>query len=193
MWSGVARSAAGHRPGRTPHGSRGHSSAGRALAWHARGRRFDPAWLHQPSSPQTHFVATSTLRRHKHTSLPQAHFAATRMAWVMCGAARRAKTDPIQQTIVPTIAASRSCPLHVGFKTQMPDTRPGKVTPFLERLSAGTTHQGGHRRPQIPLKRGGRFSTKLATPSRKSSPASAIAMFRLASMVASARVWNGTS
>ena len=27
--------------------SRGHSSAGRALAWHARGRRFDPAWLHQ--------------------------------------------------------------------------------------------------------------------------------------------------
>ena len=26
---------------------RGHSSAGRALAWHARGRRFDPAWLHQ--------------------------------------------------------------------------------------------------------------------------------------------------
>src|SRR6202163_1800403 len=26
----------------------GHSSAGRALAWHARGRRFDPAWLHQP-------------------------------------------------------------------------------------------------------------------------------------------------
>ncbi len=27
----------------------GHSSAGRALAWHARGRRFDPAWLHQPS------------------------------------------------------------------------------------------------------------------------------------------------
>src|SRR5690349_16701766 len=28
---------------------RGHSSAGRALAWHSRGRRFDPAWLHQPS------------------------------------------------------------------------------------------------------------------------------------------------
>src|SRR6478735_8944425 len=25
----------------------GHSSAGRALAWHARGRRFDPVWLHQ--------------------------------------------------------------------------------------------------------------------------------------------------
>ena len=25
----------------------GHSSAGRALAWHARGRRFDPGWLHQ--------------------------------------------------------------------------------------------------------------------------------------------------
>ena len=27
----------------------GHSSAGRALAWHARGQRFDPAWLHQIS------------------------------------------------------------------------------------------------------------------------------------------------
>src|SRR5580692_2579816 len=27
----------------------GHSSAGRAPAWHAGGRRFDPAWLHQPS------------------------------------------------------------------------------------------------------------------------------------------------
>jgi hypothetical protein len=27
--------------------SRGHSSAGRALQWHCRGRRFDPVWLHQ--------------------------------------------------------------------------------------------------------------------------------------------------
>ena len=25
----------------------GYSSAGRALAWHARGQRFDPAYLHQ--------------------------------------------------------------------------------------------------------------------------------------------------
>src|SRR5258708_26452978 len=28
---------------------RGHSSAGRGLAGHARGRRFDPAWLHHAS------------------------------------------------------------------------------------------------------------------------------------------------
>jgi hypothetical protein len=28
----------------------GHSSAGRAPAWHAGGRRFDPAWLHQVSA-----------------------------------------------------------------------------------------------------------------------------------------------
>src|SRR5574340_1355732 len=28
----------------------GYSSAGRALAWHARGQRFDPAYLHQTSS-----------------------------------------------------------------------------------------------------------------------------------------------
>ena len=27
----------------------GHSSVGRALAWHARGQRFDPAWLHHPT------------------------------------------------------------------------------------------------------------------------------------------------
>jgi hypothetical protein len=27
---------------------RGHSSAGRALQWHCRGQRFDPAWLHHP-------------------------------------------------------------------------------------------------------------------------------------------------
>ena len=26
----------------------GHSSVGRALQWHCRGRRFDPAWLHHP-------------------------------------------------------------------------------------------------------------------------------------------------
>ena len=30
---------------------RGHSSAGRALAWHARGRRFDPGWLHHGFFP----------------------------------------------------------------------------------------------------------------------------------------------
>ena len=28
---------------------RGHSSVGRALEWHSRGRRFDSAWLHQPA------------------------------------------------------------------------------------------------------------------------------------------------
>jgi hypothetical protein len=29
---------------------RGYSSAGRALAWHARGQRFDPAYLHQSTA-----------------------------------------------------------------------------------------------------------------------------------------------
>ena len=32
-------------PAKAP--QRGYSSAGRALAWHARGQRFDPAYLHQ--------------------------------------------------------------------------------------------------------------------------------------------------
>jgi hypothetical protein len=31
----------------------GHSSAGRALAWHARGRRFDPGWLHHLVQPRS--------------------------------------------------------------------------------------------------------------------------------------------
>ena len=35
--------------GPTPGLVRGHSSAGRAPAWHAGGQRFDPAWLHQSS------------------------------------------------------------------------------------------------------------------------------------------------
>jgi hypothetical protein len=29
---------------------RGYSSDGRALAWHARGQRFDPAYLHQKNA-----------------------------------------------------------------------------------------------------------------------------------------------
>src|SRR5438552_7834320 len=29
--------------------SRAHSSVGRALAWHARGRRFEPGWVHRRS------------------------------------------------------------------------------------------------------------------------------------------------
>ena len=45
----------------------------------------------------------------------------------------------------------------------------------------------------LPVNFGARFSTKLATPSLKSLPFSAICISRLASMVASASVWNGTS
>ena len=47
--------------------------------------------------------------------------------------------------------------------------------------------------PHFPVNFGALFSTKLATPSRKSLPFSAICISRLASMVASASVWNGTS
>ena len=45
----------------------------------------------------------------------------------------------------------------------------------------------------FPVNLGGRFSMKLATPSRKSLPFSATIMSRLAAIVASASVWNGTS
>ena len=47
--------------------------------------------------------------------------------------------------------------------------------------------------PYFPVNLGGRFSIKLATPSRKSLPRSATTISRLASIVASASVWNGTS
>src|SRR5436305_11694614 len=47
--------------------------------------------------------------------------------------------------------------------------------------------------PYFPVNLGGRFSIKLATPSRKSLPRSATTISRLASMVASAKLWNGTS
>jgi hypothetical protein len=43
----------------------GYSSAGRALAWHARGLRFDPAYLHQSkySKNETLVVSTSPSSR----------------------------------------------------------------------------------------------------------------------------------
>ncbi len=37
---------------------RGYSSAGRALAWHARGQRFDPAYLHQLIFDNNEAIAT---------------------------------------------------------------------------------------------------------------------------------------
>ena len=40
---GKMRSLSGRKQSQT---TRGYSSVGRALAWHARGQRFDPAYLH---------------------------------------------------------------------------------------------------------------------------------------------------
>ena len=45
----------------------GHSSVGRALAWHARGQGFDPPWLHHFQGPS---VAVVTRPRPR---LPEAH------------------------------------------------------------------------------------------------------------------------
>src|ERR1700712_3023228 len=65
--------------------------------------------------------------------------------------------------------------------------------------AGGPAKPAGRRRavrvqpPHSPVNFGGRFSIKLATPSRKSLPRSATTISRLASMVASANVWNGTS
>ena len=50
-----------------------------------------------------------------------------------------------------------------------------------------------HRPRYLPVNLGARFSMKLATPSRKSLPFSATIISLLASIVASASVWNGTS
>lgn len=42
---------------------RGHSSAGRAPALQAGGRRFDPVWLHQFSSPAASMVGKSAMEK----------------------------------------------------------------------------------------------------------------------------------
>lgn len=45
----------------------GYSSAGRALAWHARGQRFDPAYLHhflRPDLSGTFYNIPQILRKH---------------------------------------------------------------------------------------------------------------------------------
>ena len=65
------------------------------------------------------------------------------------------------------------------------------VVPGIARRA--TTGWWTHPSPHFPVNFGARFSTKLATPSLKSLPFSAICISRLASMVASASVWNGTS
>src|SRR6202171_3353639 len=68
-----------------------------------------------------------------------------------------------------------------------------------ERSVPGIAHLGeegaakGSSNPHFPVNRGGRFSIKLATPSRKSLPRSATTISRLASTGASARGWTGTS
>src|ERR1700694_3051 len=62
----------------------GYSSAGRALAWHARGQRFDPAYLHQselavPESPSSRglghrpFTAVTGVRIPVGTPPPRAY------------------------------------------------------------------------------------------------------------------------
>src|SRR6266852_259926 len=43
---------------------RGYSSAGRALAWHARGQRFDPAYLHQTGSKDSRPEAGYSIHDH---------------------------------------------------------------------------------------------------------------------------------
>src|ERR1700686_4966962 len=61
------------------------------------------------------------------------------------------------------------------------------------RVLAPLGEDGVETLPHLPVNLGGRFSMKLATPSRKSLPRSATTISRLASIVASASVWNGTS
>src|ERR1700689_4565107 len=70
----------------------------------------------------------------------------------------------------------------------MPEGR--SVVPAEAHLGEGGLHRMN---PHFPVNLGGRFSMKLATPSLKSWPPNATSISRLASMVASASVWNGTS
>src|SRR5664279_4661630 len=70
-----------------------------------------------------------------------------------------------------------------------PNAKRARRSPLGRRRAQRALRQAAH----FPVNRGGRFSMKLATPSRKSLPRNATTISRLASMVASARVWNGTS
>src|SRR6185312_893148 len=60
------------QPEAAVHGKWGHSSAGRAPAWHAGGQRFDPAWLHHPS-PLRGFGWRATILLRRRVVSPEAH------------------------------------------------------------------------------------------------------------------------
>ncbi len=52
----------------------GHSSAGRALQWHCRGQRFDPAWLHHNLREEmVDSPTTNSLKGHLLLARPQMH------------------------------------------------------------------------------------------------------------------------
>src|SRR3984885_786717 len=51
---------------------RGHSLVGRALEWHSRGRRFDSAWLHQPSLAKRVKAAAPKPKGRRRAKLPRA-------------------------------------------------------------------------------------------------------------------------
>ncbi len=70
----------------TPH--RGHSSAGRALEWHSRGQRFDPAWLHQIKRLLSLFSPRQSMSVHCITCSQQVPSGYTNPRYSVWGAAR---------------------------------------------------------------------------------------------------------
>jgi hypothetical protein len=99
---------------------------------------------------------------------------------------RVVRNDEVGGSIPPGSTTLR--PLGYAWRSRAePEGR--SVVPGVAHLGEDGLERNNH----FPVNFGGRFSIKLATPSRKSLPRSATAISRLASMVASARVWNGTS
>ena len=81
----------------------GYSSAGRALEWHSRGQRFDPAYLHQKQRPSGRFfrlVGIVGVKRVK--AVRQASDRQTRVC--RCDFSRRSETerDPFEKWELPT-------------------------------------------------------------------------------------------
>ena len=81
----------------------GYSSAGRALEWHSRGQRFDPAYLHQIKNTTfwSFFYLVGIVGAKRIKAVRQASDRQTRVC--RCDFSRRSKTerDPLKKWELP--------------------------------------------------------------------------------------------
>ena len=133
----------------------GHSSVGRALEWHSRGRGFDSPWLHQFPFP------------------PMSHLPETR-----CNPRNSRRSQSLSGTLVP-ISENRSpgerhdaCRGTAPARDCQPRVRPGAVKPRRGRQGGGAWRRPGSRPAGvcsgIPEAAGGRHAAP--SPPRNGAP-----------------------